>query len=92
VGTEGLLPCSQEAALKPVKHFVTSCENSRRLRKLHNEEFHNLHSSANIVSVIKWSMRWTEHVAHMEGKCSILVGNPEEKSPFVALYLKWTTK
>jgi hypothetical protein len=34
-------------------------------RRLHNEELHNLYSSPNIIRVIKFRMRWTEHVAHM---------------------------
>jgi hypothetical protein len=35
-------------------------------RELHNEEHQNLHSSANMVRMIKQiRMRWVEHVAHM---------------------------
>jgi hypothetical protein len=35
-------------------------------RKLHNEELHNLHSSSNIIRMMKSSrMRWTGHVARM---------------------------
>jgi hypothetical protein len=35
-------------------------------RKLHNEELHNLHSSTNIIRMIKSRrMRWTGHVARM---------------------------
>jgi hypothetical protein len=35
-------------------------------RKLHDEEFHNLYSSLNIITVIKSRrMRWTGHIAHM---------------------------
>jgi PAS domain-containing protein len=38
-------------------------------RKLHNEELHDLYSSATLVRVIKWRMRWTEHVVRMgEGR------------------------
>jgi hypothetical protein len=36
-------------------------------RRLHNEELHNLHSSANIIRVIKSQrMGLVGHVAHME--------------------------
>jgi hypothetical protein len=34
-------------------------------RKLHDEELHNLYSSANIIRQIKSRMRWTGHVACM---------------------------
>jgi hypothetical protein len=36
----------------------------RGWRKLHNEEFHNLHAFSNIIRMIKSRrMRWTRHVA-----------------------------
>ena len=38
-------------------------------RKLHNEELSDLYSLPNIMQVVKSRrMRWTGHVAHMEGE------------------------
>jgi hypothetical protein len=38
-------------------------------RKLHNEEFHNLYSSPNIIRMImSRRMRWSGHVARMRAK------------------------
>jgi hypothetical protein len=50
-------------------------------RKLHNEELHNLYSSASIIRMIKSRrIRWAGHVARMGEKRNayrILVGKPE---------------
>jgi hypothetical protein len=60
-------------------------EETGGLRKLHNEELHNLYSSPSIIRMIKpRGMRWTEQVARMGDKrnaCRILVGKPEGKRP-----------
>jgi hypothetical protein len=56
------------------------------MKKVANEELHNLYSSPNIIRQIKSrGMRWAVHVACMgEDKrmCKVLVGNPERKRPF----------
>jgi hypothetical protein len=52
-------------------------------RKLHSEEINDLHSSLNIVRVIKLRrMRWVGHVAHMverRGVFRVLVGKLRER-------------
>jgi hypothetical protein len=67
--------------------------------KLHNEELHDMHFSANIVRVIKSRRtRWARHVARMGKTRSayrVLLGKPEErdrlKEPGVdgRIILKW---
>jgi hypothetical protein len=62
-------------------------------RKLHNDEFHNLYYSPNIVRMIKsrW-MRWAGHVARMvegRGVYRVLVGRPEGKRPLGRPRLRW---
>ena len=60
-------------------------EETRKWRKLHNEELNDLYFSSNIVPVIKSRrMGWAEHVARMgerRGLYSVLVGKPEGKRP-----------
>jgi hypothetical protein len=59
--------------------------NNNRWRELQgaNEQLHKLHSSPNIVRVIKpRGFKWEEHVAHlreMRNKHEILLGNPNGK-------------
>jgi hypothetical protein len=54
-------------------------------RKLHKDEIHNLHSSSNIVRVIKSRrMMWAGHVARTgegRGVHRVLAGKPEGKRP-----------
>jgi hypothetical protein len=42
-------------------------------RKLHNDEVHNLHSSLDIIRMIKSTMRWAGHVARI-GRRGIHIG------------------
>jgi hypothetical protein len=62
-------------------------------RKLHNDEFHSLYSSPNIVRVIKsrW-LRWVGHVDGMgevRGVYRVLVGKPEGKRPLGRPTRRW---
>jgi hypothetical protein len=60
---------------------------------LHNDEFHNLYSLPNIVTVIKARrLRLAGHVARMgegRGINRILVGRPEGKKPLERPKCRW---
>jgi hypothetical protein len=62
-------------------------------RKLHNEELHNLYSSANIIRIIKSRrMRWVRHVARMRENRNAyrtLVGKLEGQSPLGRPRRRW---
>jgi hypothetical protein len=63
------------------------------LRKLHNEELHNLYSSPNTIRMFKSRrMRWAGHVGRMGEKRNayrILVGKPEGKRPLGRPRRRW---
>jgi hypothetical protein len=75
------------------KIFRPEREEDGSWRKLHNDEIHSLHSSHNIVRVIKSRrMSWVGHVARIgEGRdvYRVLVGRPEEKRPVWRLMRSW---
>jgi hypothetical protein len=73
--------------------FVPKREKDGSWRKLHNNEFHILHYSPNIVRVIKSRrITWEGHVARMgegRGVYRVLVGRPEGKRPMGRPWHRW---
>jgi hypothetical protein len=63
------------------------------LKKLHNEELHNLYSSPSIIKMLKsWRMRSAGHAARMGEKSNafrIFVGKPEGKRPLGIPRCRW---
>jgi len=61
------------------------------LRRLHNEELHNLHASTNIIRVIKYRMRWAEDVARIEKMINVLKERDHEEDLSVdgRIILEW---
>jgi hypothetical protein len=75
------------------KIFGPKREEDGSWRKLHNDEFHSLCYSPNIVKVIKSRrMRWAGRVARMgegRGVYRVLVGRPEGKKPLGRPRHRW---
>jgi hypothetical protein len=80
------LRASENRVLRKI--FRPKREKDGSWRKLHNDEFHSLYSSPNIVR----RMRWAGHVARMKeggGIYRVLVGRPKGKRPLGIPRRRW---
>jgi hypothetical protein len=91
LGEEDRLRVFENSVLRKI--FGPKREEDGLWRKLHNDEFHSLYFSPNIVRVIKLRrMKWAGHVAHMgegRGVYRVLVGSPESKRPLRRHRHRW---
>jgi hypothetical protein len=91
LGEEHRLRLFENRVLRRI--FGPKREEDGSCRKLHNDEIHSLHSSPNVVRVIKSRrMRWARHVARMgEGRSvyRVLVERPEGKRPLGRPKRRW---
>jgi hypothetical protein len=91
LGEEHRLRVFENRVLRRI--FGPKREEDGSWRKLHNDELHSLHSSPNIVRMIKSRrMRWVRHVAGIgegRGVYIVLVGRPKGKRPLGRPRRRW---